>query len=439
MAFRNPIVEGEDLVSTGLRSDNYVENVSGWRIAKDGNVQFENLNVLHGLSSESLATGELSASSLNVDSRYQLPSWFDQYAILGSTPYARGIVGYMAPTLDMNNFVCVGTNVRNYMFGCGFYGMTNRMYRFYAKTRLTVTNGSSWTLRLRYVVGNTPPDNTVDATILNVRSLDITGAGTVIEVDYEYIFNITSANADRLVFIDIYRSVGSGNATVTTPDSRFASYCYCEDLGPIPGTTDNLTLTLPENRITYVSGTPAPPTPSPVRSTKTYTANWSRTYVVSTGATTYDDTASCYQGYYSSARGNLLSLLGFNYAQIQSDLSGYTTMHSIYLKVYIAHTYYNAGTPLAIGTHNYTTKPGSVSGGMNTKRITSNTYPAGGPYSINISLSDGGKWLADEFISGASRGIMFGGGATPATRDWYMYLNGATMANPPQLVIDYTK
>jgi hypothetical protein len=40
MTFRDPVLAGEKLVHTGIRSDNYAAGVSGWRIARDGTVEF---------------------------------------------------------------------------------------------------------------------------------------------------------------------------------------------------------------------------------------------------------------------------------------------------------------------------------------------------------------------------------------------------------------
>lgn len=46
MPFSNPIVAGEDLVRTGIRSPNYVTGSTGWRIAQDGSAEFNSLTVV---------------------------------------------------------------------------------------------------------------------------------------------------------------------------------------------------------------------------------------------------------------------------------------------------------------------------------------------------------------------------------------------------------
>jgi hypothetical protein len=40
VAFQNSILAGEELVRTGMRSANYVAGVSGWRVARNGDVEF---------------------------------------------------------------------------------------------------------------------------------------------------------------------------------------------------------------------------------------------------------------------------------------------------------------------------------------------------------------------------------------------------------------
>ena len=55
MTFSNPIVAGQNLVIPGIQSPNYQAGVSGWRIARDGSVEF-NLGTFRG----SIEAGSLS-------------------------------------------------------------------------------------------------------------------------------------------------------------------------------------------------------------------------------------------------------------------------------------------------------------------------------------------------------------------------------------------
>lgn len=43
MSFSNPILSGEELIRNAIASENYVANTSGWRIARDGDAEFNNI------------------------------------------------------------------------------------------------------------------------------------------------------------------------------------------------------------------------------------------------------------------------------------------------------------------------------------------------------------------------------------------------------------
>lgn len=45
MAFGNPILSGEELNRTGIKSENYIPGFSGWRIASDGAAEFDNVGI----------------------------------------------------------------------------------------------------------------------------------------------------------------------------------------------------------------------------------------------------------------------------------------------------------------------------------------------------------------------------------------------------------
>lgn len=57
MAFTNPILSGEELNRTGIRSENYVPGASGWRIASDGAAEFDNVGIRGNLWVPSITLG----------------------------------------------------------------------------------------------------------------------------------------------------------------------------------------------------------------------------------------------------------------------------------------------------------------------------------------------------------------------------------------------
>lgn len=57
MALKDPILAGEQLIPSGIRSENYAAGVSGWRIAKDGSAEFYGVVIRADLESANFAAG----------------------------------------------------------------------------------------------------------------------------------------------------------------------------------------------------------------------------------------------------------------------------------------------------------------------------------------------------------------------------------------------
>lgn len=67
MTFRNTILAGEELVRTGMRSPNYVAGLIGWRIARDGSVEFNNGTFRGTITASAIDIGGADATSFHVD------------------------------------------------------------------------------------------------------------------------------------------------------------------------------------------------------------------------------------------------------------------------------------------------------------------------------------------------------------------------------------
>lgn len=162
--------------------------------------------------------------------------------------------------------------------------------------------------------------------------------------------------------------------------------------------------------------------------TKTYYATWSASYRSSGAKRT--DVSEIYQGYYSSTNGNQEALVGFDYAQIQADTSGATiTACSVYL--YYSHWYSSSGGTAVIGTHNYTSAPGS-SPVTNDDRVR-NSYSGTGAETTSL-----GTTIGNEFKAGTSKGICIGPGPSTSST-YYGYAQGNGQSSEPRLIITYTK
>lgn len=168
--------------------------------------------------------------------------------------------------------------------------------------------------------------------------------------------------------------------------------------------------------------------------TKTYSGNWSQTYNES-GSSKSGDTVD--QGDFGDSAGNRRGLIGFPYSSIMSDLSG-ATVTSIKLTLYAEHWYFDAGGTAVLGTHDYTSKPGTwADSRVNQNRTTVASWPKPGKKVVSLSTATFGA----DFKSGAAKGIAIGpGNSTSLT--YYGKFSGVTASttgNRPVLTITYTK
>lgn len=173
---------------------------------------------------------------------------------------------------------------------------------------------------------------------------------------------------------------------------------------------------------------------NPTKHTATFKASWSRTYD-GNNSTTWDDSKLCYQGgdNANTSRGNTKSLVGFNYNSIKSTLAGATNITAtLTFKVY--HTWYNAGSPIYIVMHNYTSKPGSYST-SHTPSAAGHTPQVAAGHTYTFKLGSNAIW-------GLQNGVYTGVGFGPApstSLSYYAQMYGATQSGAPYLTFTYYK
>lgn len=167
--------------------------------------------------------------------------------------------------------------------------------------------------------------------------------------------------------------------------------------------------------------------------TKSYTATWCGRYNGS--GSKISSNSDIYQGQYDGTNGNQKSIIGFDSAQIRSDLSG-ATVSKITLTLKNKHWYNNAGGTAVVGTHN--SSAGSAPSTCPTLTDDLNRYsqwPKLATWAVTLDNTDFGVALKN----GTARGVCIGPG--PSTNhEYYGYFagsNGGTGA--PKLTITYTK
>jgi len=89
VAFTNPILAGEQLNSTGIRSDNYNPGVSGWRIATNGAAEFDNVGIRGNLWIPTITlNGRDLGTTLNTLPKGVM-AWYAGYPAVATTSAAK--------------------------------------------------------------------------------------------------------------------------------------------------------------------------------------------------------------------------------------------------------------------------------------------------------------------------------------------------------------
>lgn len=405
MAFSDPIVDTvtETIQITGIKSLNYVEGSDGWRIGADGNAQFSNINLI----------GDIGATNGN----------FDDVLIGGESfnndilPTLTDCVGYYERTTSSGT---MNQQQERSIIAGQFDAIAGYTYQFITSgLRLRATVRASpvdMAARIRYTTNGTTPDLT--STILGQSvGCALNDIGTSVSLNRLY---VPSVNCTVKFLITVASVQSVNNVAENFVSSDFPCQVWVNQLGPtaIFGADSSL----------FSGGGGSPGTPT-TTTTKTYNATFAGAYRQNNQPTGGADVL--FSGYGDSFNGIQKSLVGFPYATIQSDLTG-ATVNSIFFKFKVQHTWLSSGSVLYIGTHIYTTEPGTWgSGNVNDGRLVSGTIKAGGTYQVPLGGS-----IAADFKSGAARGISLG--PPPSTANlYYNYLyNSASLL---QLIINYTK
>lgn len=171
-----------------------------------------------------------------------------------------------------------------------------------------------------------------------------------------------------------------------------------------------------------------------------YNATWSGSYAGPTsnnwGAYEYMDdyTDRISQGNYGTNRGHQRGLIGFNTAQIASDLSG-ATIHQVQLVMTNIGTYYDSGTDLIVGTHSYTSRPSTwADGSVDQDRTRYTNWPYGATRTVTLPMD-----MALDLTNNTAKGVAIGPGAT-SDLWYYSYFRSATASSgKPYLKISYSR
>lgn len=177
---------------------------------------------------------------------------------------------------------------------------------------------------------------------------------------------------------------------------------------------------------------PTPPTP-PQSMTKTWTANWSQTYK-GDGNYRPDTDGDIYAIFGTDgAWGNQKALVGFDYADMVSTLTG-STLLSISLTMTPVSTYYASGTQVALGMHNQAGWVASYDASTTILRYgDQETITPGQTATYTLPLA-----FAQQLRAGTAKGLVF---EAPNSSPGFLgaIASVGSPYTPPQLTITYAK
>lgn len=309
-----------------------------------------------------------------------------------------------------------------------------RLYKVVFDGRISATtSSSSWRLFLRYTVGSdgaaAPAPQVGTSTQLS------TGFYSNGAAQYD-----TEARCHIEGFL-FYNHYDQARAMVSLQrliggypwynyDGR--GYLYVEDVGPV---SPNPSEIWADGQMTLGGGTPhANPggvgvvTPPTARKTytRTYAANWSRTW----RGSSLQSGDEMRQGYSGSSK--LRSAFGVP-SQMSSDIAG-STVAKVEMYVHASHWYYHAGGALWFGAHTASSAPGSFPSPVSTE------------VSQKWTSKTGGKWITlpaswyPYFANGTYKGISIGNFVPSSSNTYYARLYGASSSSyRPRLRVTYSK
>lgn len=178
---------------------------------------------------------------------------------------------------------------------------------------------------------------------------------------------------------------------------------------------------------------PAPAPAAPITRVGVYAAQWSQSYRSTGAARTDDGTIRLYYGSSGDPfNGMNRSLVGFNHATIASDLSG-STVTKVQLTLLNIHSWFNSGSDIHFGVHNYTSEPATwTGGGIPRSMVSKHHFNRGQQRTIDLPL-----YFATDIRDGTGKGIAL---ESPSTsRSFYGYASGVGDTVTPVLRVEYAK
>lgn len=409
MPFHDRTAAGIKLVLEKLVSENYVADVSGWAIERDGGAQFENLTVLHDLSAGNVGADIGTFGQVLIGGRDPIAELDGLHT--GSSLIAWGYQTDPANTVAASEVPLIGVDA---------IIPPRRQFKIVAQTVGDSTvETDAWRLQVKATIDGTAPTTAAATWALN----RFAGYGTYRCEELHN--NDTDSPLVLRALLSVQRQAGTGSWVQAVGAAYAKTFIAIYDEGPA---MPNIAWNSPGT-----STPPAAPAPTPTPFTYVFSPTWDASYK---GDGDKRSVSHLYQGFTNdsggSINGNSRSLIGFG-SDVQTKLAG-ATITSCAVVFRVLHTYNNSGAPFYFGTHGYTSEPSTWSGGsVNERRVTSPTLKAGATVTLEL-----GSTIGTELRNGTARGIAVGPAPTNS-ESTYGYLAGIAESGKPYLVVKGTK
>jgi hypothetical protein len=398
-----------------MQSSNFVPGQTGWGLEGDTS-QFPALNVLGSIGAGAISARSITVNGIDLETQYL-------------DPLPLGIIAYDISTSGTHTANISTPETKLFEFSAPM--RNGRLYKIVFAGHLQASVASDvFDFTLRYTTDGTTP--TTASSLMRTWRVTMPAASPSTAFWLEKIYSPAADYGVVRLAISLVRAAGTGNAFIFNTQTERAAFFYVEDVGLYGPAAITGTLSQTSGVVQAAAK---------VTTTGTWYATWGRSFREAGGTTLAGDPDDLYQGvpYYSSDYGNSRSLFGFDYAAIQTALTG-ATVNWIKVIYRVKDAYdYSPYTTVSVASHNYTTKPTTwAAANVSTGRATFSGQQTGVTYSNTLPLA-----VASEFKAGTTRGLGFGPGLA-STDFGFMYgmltSDGLSPSlDRPRVQINYTK
>lgn len=402
MPFSNPVVAGEELVRSAIRSENWSDGTdgqpgAGWKISRDGDATFNSVDIRGSIEGDS---GSFTNASVTTSFTYQGEEL--------STLLDGSALGIVCRTFIAAGVYTAAASTPLALLELGFTARPGRTYRisFDEVSASSNTTGASMLTVLRYTIDGSQPTVSGGTGIeLGVNETKAQSVNGVESLRGSFIFQNAGA-VNLTVRVLLYIVPFGGNMTAGTRDTDM----WVEDIGLTVGDT---------GIIRFGGGT------TPTKSFRSFEAGWQAKRTYDSGGS-YNTDVFCYQGLAPSTSSKRVGWAWFAFGAVGSpsiaDLAGVGAGDIQYIDafLYYDHWYNSGGGTCILGHHNVAAIPGVGAG-----------EPAGGivdEVHANYTARGQGQWfsllgtnIGNAILAGTFRGFITGDHAINPGHQFYGY------------------